>query len=735
MPGNNYDPLYVAAGAAHNVDPRLLATINQIESNGDPSAMSPVGAQGNMQQMPATSQALGVAQPNDPAQAINGSAALIAQNLAATGGNVPDAVRMYFAGPNKAGWGPKTEAYVAHAAKVYNSMPAPSAAVDDSALTSFMAQGAGKATPATAPAAVDDSALTSFMATVPTPAAAPTLPGPPAMSDAARAAHPIAADVLDAANAAAYNPVSQGIERGAHVVLDAPAEALAKLVQNTPIPGAISAAGIAAPTGAQTAATDQADQAQYRAQYANNPLAQAANYGTQAAMVLPALETGAGAMRAGGNALIGGVGDFLAGNGGGNLLARGASLAANGAVAGAAGQAATAGGSSQPIGQQIESGAEGGALAGPVAGAAGAVIGKGLGGFGIDQYTANLAQKAINMGIPLRAGQIAGNPFIRTADDVVSRIPGSGAAGQQEAIQTGINRALANEMGTSAERITPDVMDATKQRLGQTFDAVAQATPVINAQPLLGTFADIEHEASSALPDSEYQPIQKQMQNILNMVDEGGNITGEQYQNLTRKGSPLMNVLNSNSSNVKFYAGQVRNALDGAMQASAPPEAQQALTQARYQYKVMKTIEPLVEKSSTGNINPTLLMGAVRGSFGNMAYNGAGNMGDLARIGQMIKPPPNSGTPERLAVLGALTGGAGSGIIGALHSPVDAAIGLGGAVGVPLAARGANMLLNNSMMRNALINQALGKTAPRAINPLVAGIAGPVGKALPAPGQ
>ena len=55
----------------------------------------------------------------------------------------------------------------------------------------------------------------------------------------------------------------------------------------------------------------------------------------------------------------------------------------------------------------------------------------------------------------------------------------------------------------------------------------------------------------------------------------------------------------------------------------------------------MKTIEPLVAKSPTGDISPALLMSQVNKSYGGMAYNGGGDMGDLARIGQkFLKEPP-----------------------------------------------------------------------------------------------
>lgn len=731
---NPYLDQVAAAATKVGIDPRWAqATLLTENAPGNPSAVSSQGAVGLMQVLPSSTPSVSLA---DPTANIATGVAQLAANLKATGGDKSRASAMYFAGPSYSEWGPKTHAYVQKVAENYQSLGAPSvpATASSTSLTpsldAFVSQ--ATAAPAASQSAPQGASLTpsldSYVGQLAAASPAPSDPYQiPQLSPAAASEHPIANQVVKIANDIVDNPVAQGIQRGAHVVLDAPAEALARGATDIGLTGALNKAGITAPTGAQTAVQDQTDQNNYRQQYAGNALAQAANYGTQAALVLPALESGMSAVRAGGNALIPAMGDFATGNAGGNLLTRGASLAVGGALSNAAGAGLTASGGSAPAGQQMLDAAEGGAVAGPVLGAAGTGVGRALGGFDVDQYTAQLAQKAINMGIPLRAGQIAGNPFIRTADDVVSRIPGSGAAGQSEAIQTGFNRAVANEMGTQADRITPDVMAQTKARLGKVFDSVAQNTPTINAQPLLGTFADIENEASSALPDSEYQPIKKQMQNILDMVDKDGTITGQQYQNLTRTGSPLMTVLNSRDSNVKFYASQVRSALDDAMQSSAPPEVQQQLTTARTQYKAMKTIEDLVEKSPTGNINPTLLMNVVRQNYGNMAYNGAGNMGDLARIGQMIKPPANSGTPERLAVLSALGGGAGTSLMGAMHSPVDAALGVAGAISVPAAARIANTALNNPMMRNALIARALGQTRGPTVNALTAAAGQPVG--------
>lgn len=89
--------LFETAGRRHNVDPALLAAVAKAESGFDTSAVSPVGAQGLMQFMPATAQEMGV-DPWDPASAIDGAARYLRNSLDRFG-SVDLAVASYNAGP------------------------------------------------------------------------------------------------------------------------------------------------------------------------------------------------------------------------------------------------------------------------------------------------------------------------------------------------------------------------------------------------------------------------------------------------------------------------------------------------------------------------------------------------------------------------------------------------------------------------------------------------------------
>ena len=94
-----YGDLIAAAARRHGLDPALLAGLIRQESNFNPSASSPAGARGLTQLMPATAASLGVTDASDPAQAIEGGAKYLKQQLDRFGGDVTRALAAYNAGP------------------------------------------------------------------------------------------------------------------------------------------------------------------------------------------------------------------------------------------------------------------------------------------------------------------------------------------------------------------------------------------------------------------------------------------------------------------------------------------------------------------------------------------------------------------------------------------------------------------------------------------------------------
>lgn len=162
-----YDALIQQAARDQGVDPALLKGLVQAESGFDPSSVSSVGAQGLAQLMPDTAKGLGVTNPFDPLQNLEGGARFLAGALKRFGGNEQLALAAYNAGPGAVerygGIPPyaETQAYVPRVLGYANE---------------YRAQGFGQ-TPAATPgiaapvAAPGGSSLTAAVGTAPSAAA------------------------------------------------------------------------------------------------------------------------------------------------------------------------------------------------------------------------------------------------------------------------------------------------------------------------------------------------------------------------------------------------------------------------------------------------------------------------------------------------------------------------------------------------------------------------------------
>ena len=374
---------------------------------------------------------------------------------------------------------------------------------------------------------------------------------------------------------------------------------------------------------------------------------------------------------------------------------------------GGAGGAAAFGQSENPSAEDIRKGAMSGAALGAAIPIAGQAMMKGGSKLmnaiaGTSPERAALAQRAAEMGIPLTAAQVGETSFPKFMESVLDKLPmvyrGSARTQQIPAFTS----AVARTFGETADSITPEVMERAKTRLGREFNRLAEGTMIKADDAFQSRLLSIQDEAAQVLSESEVKPILNQISNISSKITDGV-LDGKVYQALTRKGSPLDRAIALGAPSIKYYAGQVRDALDEAMQKSISPDAAAQLRNARLQYKNMKTVEDLVEKSTDGQISPALLLNEVRKSYKNMAYKGAGDIGDLAKIGQtFLKQQPSSGTSERLGIMTALAGGGASLANPAIALPTLG--GLGGAIAGGNIARG---VLNSDTYRNLMIANAL----------------------------
>jgi soluble lytic murein transglycosylase-like protein len=96
--GSDLRALAAEVARRHGLDPDLVVAVVGVESGFRAEAVSPKGAQGLMQLMPATAGSLGVEDALDPAQNLDGGVRHLGALLTLYGGDLPRALAAYNAG-------------------------------------------------------------------------------------------------------------------------------------------------------------------------------------------------------------------------------------------------------------------------------------------------------------------------------------------------------------------------------------------------------------------------------------------------------------------------------------------------------------------------------------------------------------------------------------------------------------------------------------------------------------
>lgn len=407
------------------------------------------------------------------------------------------------------------------------------------------------------------------------------------------------------------------------------------------------------------------------------------------------------------------------------VIGAGANLATKAGITGAVGatQGALYGAGTAEEGKRLEGASEGAAIGGLVGGAfpvAGAAISKGAQAVvpKIEASVKPLVKQAEKFGIPLRIDQVAPTKTRNTLQKISQAIPASGVDAFEAKQVAAWNKALAKTIGIEADNLAPEVIEQFLEQSTNKFTQALGNRSVKVGKIGLQRIDKIADEASNTISDDLAEVVRKNAE-FLKQNLSTGTLDAKKASSVR---SQLIKRAQNAQGGAKQYLSEFVDIIDTAAARNMPKSQASALKQARKEWRNYKTIQPLLEGSVDGVVNPTQLMNRVKSSKyirASAAKTGDDELVDLARIGKLLAKKGGSDTFEKSVLpLGSL--GIGT---AAYSNPVT---GIAAAIGVPVS----NRLFQAYNTAQPLVRAAARDTSESSLMKLGSrlGIASPKGK-------
>jgi hypothetical protein len=307
---------------------------------------------------------------------------------------------------------------------------------------------------------------------------------------------------------------------------------------------------------------------------------------------------------------------------------------------------------------------------GAIAGEAGHTLGTGVAGLlraGEDPLSrgarigADIAKK---YGVPLTMPQMTGG-FTGLVASALDKLPFSGAKDRIENQRGKFNDALGKISGIPDAQgaLNTDMSDTAHDVVGGGIGTLAAQHTATATPQNIGHMLSVVQDADANATPENAAAVRAKVQQLLAHMDPGTwTINGDAWR---QANSALGRQIRSESDgDLRHYLGQLQEPYMDMMQQGMPQTAQDQFRALRTQYRNLKTVAPLIEKSGNAGVNPNLVQGRAIA-----AKNNRGPMQDLGSLGKemLTSKYPDSFTAQRAAIYGmgaALAGGLGNEILG-----------------------------------------------------------------------
>jgi hypothetical protein len=299
----------------------------------------------------------------------------------------------------------------------------------------------------------------------------------------------------------------------------------------------------------------------------------------------------------------------------------------------------------------------------------------------IDPYKLQTFRKAHAMGIPVSPAMLTDNKMFQMINSIAENTPLSGSPLKQR--QTLFNQKLIETIGgdSATKKLTPDIYDKTLDKWGSEIGNLSSKYDVPPSNKLKSDLAQITEDAGYETTDNA-RIIDKYVSQLSKLTSDaeakGESINGEALRKLRTRLTTQMR--SAKDGDLKQALGNINEVMLDSIESQMTPEDINKFREARSYYRNGMLVRDVV--SPEGEVSPSALMNRMRATSQlkmDMARDRAGDLGDLANIGQLFLKESPTGLKGKLSGLSVpgFEVGVGAGIGSTLGVPGAVAAGAG----------------------------------------------------------